>query len=139
MKSFAAAALAATVANAGIFGSGCDKSFIPACEDPCNQLRGGRDYVECMTYVGCFNKIDWTRRVDYCALPHLNLGLIRSNDKDSTKTQGNVGDGCNWSNVPACEDPTSVLRQQLGHKTYTTCMSSIGCWDYINWGADYLN
>ena len=32
-----------------------------------------------------------------------------------------------------CEDPTSFLRQRLGHKTYQTCMASIGCWDYIDW------
>ena len=110
MKSFAFACIAATAAARfnNLFVSKALADSIQITEDLFTDTVNG-DVNETFD-----DSVDGTRKLS----PFTNLGFL--------------DDGCNHTNIPKCEDPMSLYRQVLGYTTYTLCMSSIGCFNYID-------
>ena len=117
MKTFIATlAAVAAVATA----EQCTSKIIDSCENPCSGARKTfGSYSFCMVSRGCTSRIDSSFTDGGCALMQLEQILESASEN-----------GCERDNIPACEDHCSILREI---SSYTLCMSTIGCWNQMNW------
>ena len=128
-------AIAAIAVSTNAFG--CEKKNIPACEDSCSILRSNTSYTLCMSGIGCWNNINWQFQDATCEPDVEPVVVVDPTPvvqptpvQDDPHADDALYLGCERQNIPACEDSCSILRS---HSSYTLCMSSIGCWDKINW------
>ena len=121
MKTFAAAALVAAVANAG-----CTFYKTSMCTEPYSWLYlSTGSYTKCMLSLGCSKQIDPEMQALYDPQPTQTYP-----DEAEPENLMNLI-GCNRYQIPDCEDSTSALRQTWG--SYPLCMSKIGCYGHIDW------